>query len=249
MEQRRHMKNWAVRLLLLLFGIQVAAGEDQQSCEKTAPPTAFTVECKMVLLPMKSASGLIRELGDDAKVNAASAKLDAMLASGEATLASDLLSQGTEHQRVESSSIVEIRYATDFDPPQLPDRLSSAPAALEALKNWPVVAITPVGVETRNTGPQLIWSVTTTSDPSRVVCDYEAQHVRLERYLKLDAGRLANGEQLFVEQPSFSTMKNTSSVTMENGKPKLIGVHVLPTPEGTVELFILTVKFTAPPKP
>src|SRR4051812_2996266 len=147
--------------LLLLFATAFARAQTPDPSpmpdSKAAPERAFTMECKMVLLPVKLAVGLIPELSDDAKVSAAFLKLQGMLERGEATLAANLVSQGSERQRVESSSVLEIRYGTEFDPPQLPDRFPSDAAAIQALKNWPAVAITPTSFETRNTGPIIKW--------------------------------------------------------------------------------------------
>lgn len=208
---------------------------------KAAPAAAFTVECQMVTIPGKLIPALVAELNDDAKAAAAFAKLQGMIVSGDATLTAHLSAPGTWNQRMTVESLVEVRYATEYQPPQLPSTTPVEPS-VEVVKNWPLVGITPTAFDTRNTGQTLEFEAGRTSDPKVVVCNYVAQHVRLERMVKIDAGRLANGDRLNVEQPYFSSMKDQSQVALQSGQPKLVGVHRLPGPEGIFELFFLTVR-------
>jgi hypothetical protein len=113
---------------------------------------------------------------------------------------------------------------------------------MEMLKNWPHVGITPTTFETRRVGQTLLLDVHRTKDGQAVICDAKVHDVRLERYTKIDAGRLANGERLFVEQPVFSDMFNNAQFLLQSGRPKLLGVHrLVGEKEGLFEFFVLTV--------
>ncbi|HEV7401312.1 MAG TPA: hypothetical protein VGO11_00215 [Chthoniobacteraceae bacterium] len=233
-------------LAALLLALPLCAQEPKSPLPeaKAQPPGAFAIECQMVTIPGKLVLSLVPELNDEAKTAAAFAKLQGMIASGEATLTAHLSSQGAWNQKMTSESIEEVRYATEYEPPQLPSTTPVEPS-VEVLKNWPLVGIVPTAFETRNVGQTLEFEAGRTADPKVVVCNYVAQHVRLEKFVKIDAGRLSNGDRLTVEQPYFTSMKDQSQVTLEHGRPKLIGVHRLPGQESVFELFILTVRVNA----
>jgi hypothetical protein len=67
--------------------------------------------------------------------------------------------------------------------------------------------------------------------------------------VKTDAGRLANGERLAVEQPIFHTIKNTSSLVLKNGQRVLFGFHKLVEPADSIEMFLLRAVATPATKP
>lgn len=215
----------------------------QETKAPVAPKTAFTVECQMVTIPGKLVPSVVPELNDDGKAAAALQKLQGMIVSGEATLTAHLSARGVIDEKTVAESIQEAKYPTEFSPPQLPDTTPVEPS-LEVLKNWPFVGVAPTAYEIRNVGQTLELEVARTTEARVLSCSYAVQHVRLEKTVKFDAGRLANGEHLFVEQPSFSTMKDQSNTTFESGQPKLIGVHRLPGPDGVYELFIMTLRLT-----
>jgi len=104
------------------------------------------------------------------------------------------------------------------------------------------VGITPTTFTSRRVGQTLELEVNPTADEKAVLCNVVVHDVRLERYTKTDAGRLANGEHLFVEQPVFSDMSNNAQILLHAGRPKLVGVHrLVGVNEGMFEFFVLTV--------
>ncbi len=212
-----------------------------------APPqTGFTVECQMVTIPGKLVPTVVPELNDDAKAAAALQKLLAMIVSGDATLTAHISARGVLGEKTVAESIQEVKYPTEFTPPELPATTPVEPS-LEVLKNWPAVGISPTAFETRNVGQTLELEVTHRTEAKVLSCSYAVQHVRFEKTVKFDAGRLANGEHIFIEQPYFSVMRDQSNTIFESGQPKLIGVHRLLGPEGVYELFIMTLRL-APAK-
>ena len=204
----------------------------------------ITAECQMIVVPSKLALQLIPELSDPAKIAAAWPRVQSLIASGEATLAATLFGEGSDGKTITAASTEEFRYGTEFEPPEVPDSFYDSAGLLpklspEMLKNWPIVGITPTAFETRNLGQRMELTISATAGPSILACIYKITHTRLEHMDKIDAGRLANGERLSLEQPRISEMSDESSTTMESGTPKLLGVHRLPGGEGKFELFLL----------
>ena len=232
----------------LFFGAILCA--IRTHAEEAAPAKSakwnLTAECQMIVLPQKLALPLLPELLDETKIDAAFAKLQELIASGTAQLAANLVVKMRDGQRSVAESIEEMRYGTEFDPPQLPQNAPNDPAIL---KHWPITGITPTAFETRNIGATLEVEIAANESGRLMSVSAIPQHVRFLRWAKTDAGKLANGERLLVEQPIFHTMKNTTQLTLGNGQRVLLGIHKLTEPADTLELFILRVSATPAPAP
>jgi hypothetical protein len=218
-------------------------GEAPPVVAPTPPVWLVVAECEMVILPQKAALPLIAEFSDDDKADAAWDKVQKMIESGEATLAGDLMVKGGGGQTLISETVEEVRYAKEFKAPALPDKIP-ADNALETLKAWPAVAITPTAFEKRKVGQMLTLSVSASEDGKWLNCAAAPEHVRLLRWDKFEAGKLANGDSLSVQQPQFHSMKNTTSLRLRNGQKTLLGVHKVPGAENSFEFFLLRVSAT-----
>jgi hypothetical protein len=71
------------------------------------------------------------------------------------------------------------------------------------------------------------------------------KHVRFLRNIKFDAGVLASGDHLNVEQPLFTTLSNTCSLQVRSGQRVLLGIHKVPAEENMMELFFLKIRTQA----
>jgi hypothetical protein len=221
-------------LFLLVFS---AAAED-------APRWNITAECQMVTLPQKLVLPLLADLNDEKKIEAAFSKIQELITKGDAQLVANIVARGRDDQTVFSESVEELRYATEFDPPQVPP---NAPENVEVLKAWPVIGITPTSFDSRKVGALIELKAIVRKEGNAIDIETTPQHVRFLRWAKTDAGRLADGKSLFVEQPIFHTTKSTSTLTIRNGQRVLLGVHKLPEPAGTFEFFLLKVSATPAP--
>ena len=227
------------RLLPLLIAFLFAASVHADDAVSKAR-WSIHAECQMIVLPQKLALPLIADLNDDAKVEAAWANAQQMIARGEATLAAHLDLKGEAGAKLVSESVEEYRYPTEFDPPRLPEGVPKENLA-EVLKNWPVVGITPTSFETRNLGASLELNATVSDDGKWISAEVTPQHIRLLRSEKFDAGTMPSGEHLSIAQPQFTSLKNTLKMHLQAGHRTLIGVHKLPGDENKMELFILRV--------
>jgi hypothetical protein len=63
------------------------------------------------------------------------------------------------------------------------------------------------------------WQVeqTVSADGAHLEVTCSTEHVRFLRWEKVDCGKLADGDRLFIEQPVFHTMKDTGTFVLENG--------------------------------
>lgn len=217
-------------------------GQDASQSKPGEPRWNLLAECQMVVLPQKVAWAMMPDLNDDDKIETAWTKIQQMIEHGEATLAANLSTRAEPGVKAVAESIEEVRYPTEFTPPQLPESVPKDVKAGEALKNWPHVGITPTHFETRNVGATLELEATPSTDGQWVAVSVVPQHVRLLRYTKTDAGVLASGVHISVEQPYFSSLKSTLSMHIHSGQRILLGMHKLPSDETSVELFLFRVR-------
>jgi len=231
-------------ILCLCFGLLLRVrGEAPPTPPVISSPWVVTAECQMVTLPQKAALPLVAAFSDDDQSDAAYDKVQKLIESGEATLLADLTLKGGNGQTLISETVEELRYAKEFQPPSLPDKMPSE-KALETLKAWPAVAITPTAFETRKVGQMLTLKISVSEDGKWLDGTAAPEHVRLLRWDKFDAGKLANGDSLTVQQPLFHSMKNTLSLRLKNGQKTLLGVHKVPNAENTFEFFLLRISAT-----
>ena len=116
--------------------------------------------------------------------------------------------------------------------------------AARAISVMPVAvfsAITPTDFQARNIGATMQFDSVIRASGARIYVNVVPEHVRFLRWDKFDAGVLANGKRLTVDQPQFFTTKTTFSMEFRNGQMLLVGVHKLIEPEGSFELVLLRV--------
>lgn len=230
--------------LLVVCLLMCLAGRVSAQEKKDDPQWIITAECQMMIVPQKLALELLPDLSDDEKIDAAWERVQKLIAQGEIELLGKLLLKGDADKRMVAESIEEMRYPTQFDPPQIPSEIPKE-SATEVLKAWPVVGVTPTSFETRNVGQTLEMETFVSDDGQWIDMNVVAQHIRFLRWVKFDAGRLANGERLSIEQPHMHVLRNTQSLRMRNGQRVLLGVHRPPEPnQKSFELFVLQLKAT-----
>jgi len=187
-------------------------------------PFIVTAESRIVVLPQKEAVLLLPELADDARCEAGYERLQAMIQDGKAELVADLVLKTREGKTATAAASEEMRYPTEFDPP------------------------TPTAFETRDLGPSLeLTPISLSADGRSVEVNVTARDVRFLHWNRYDAGGLPNGERLGIEQPQFHSIRNTSTLRLQNGQRILFGAHKIPGDKGGMELFLLRVSAVKSP--
>ena len=224
------------RVALLVAAITLSSSADEPARWNV------TAECQMVVLSQKAALALLPDLNNEAKIGAAFAKIQAMIEKGDAQLVANLLAKSLDGHKATAESIEELKYPTEWDPPQLPD-MAQIPKEkiIEVLKAWPLAGATPTAFETRNVGAMLEGSTAVFGDGKWLDVEITPQHIRFLRWNNYEIGVLPNGKHIGIDQPHFHTLKNTASVRLRNGQRILLGVHRLPPPDTAFELFLLRV--------
>ncbi|MDB6155668.1 MAG: hypothetical protein JWL90_4121 [Chthoniobacteraceae bacterium] len=117
----------------------------------------------MIVLPQKNALRLLPLLNDSTKIEAGYLEIQDLIKSGDAELAAELVAKAVDGAKGVSKSVEEIRYPTEFDPPQLPVNVAKE-KQLETFKAWPVVGVTPTRFETREVGATLEFTASVLRD-------------------------------------------------------------------------------------
>lgn len=100
-------------LLSLCLAWFVVTATTMAVVQEPAPEPVWTItaECQMIVLPQKLALPLIADFTDDAKVDAAWARVQRMIAEEQATLLANLIVRGRAGERAASDSSEEVQGA------------------------------------------------------------------------------------------------------------------------------------------
>lgn len=219
--------------------------EDQWKARRDAAKHSkweICTDLQMVAMEQGKALDLIPDLqsADQEKVNAAWTKIQAMLKTKDATLLAWPMVRSADGSRSVSESIVEKRYATEYEAP-LPLKLEILAAA--TLEKPIVEEAIPTGFETRNTGATLEVEATVLDGGRRVHVELSPRRVELLAMEKNES-RMHGGKMIVNEfQPLFATSNTNESLTVANEKYQLVAVHTLTKPEGWIELHLVRVRW------
>ncbi len=197
-------------------------------------------ECQMIVVPQKNALKLIPALNDSTKIEAAYLELQELIDKGEANLEATLAVKTLDGVQGISKSVKEVRHPTEFDPHELPTNVPKE-NQLEVLKAWPLVGVMPTQFDTSDVGATLECTATIMGEGQWLSVAANPKHVRLERWQRFEAGMLPTGVTVGMEQPVFLRSENKASTIVRNGQLSLLGVHKMPQPPASLELFLLRV--------
>jgi hypothetical protein len=195
------------------------------------------VDVQMISMEQERALALLPDLesGDEKKLDAGWAKLQAMIASKEATLVAWPMVALMDGGRSVAETIVEKKYPTEFDPPLEPQNAGAPPVSDKPI----VESAVPLAFEVRNTGVTIEIQASVLDDGKRINLDIVPQRVELLQMETSESVKSRNNVIVQVRQPLFATIKTNVSLTMRNGAHELIGVHKLTKPENHIELHIV----------
>ena len=181
--------------------------------------SALSVTEETFSLTIADADHLLHDVPSDALRYA---RLREMLASGKARLERLVVLRTKSGQRAVAESIDELRYASEFRPPQKPDQPAAADKGDKPAPKTPPAApaaetaIVPVTFETRNVGDTLELEPVLGPDGVTIDLNLVPQSVRY-------VGDHADGGPHPVKTPLFETSKITTSVTVRDGEPYFLG--------------------------
>lgn len=244
-----------MRRMLIALGLLAIAGiNGRWACgEEAAPlpapavaapaaPTSVRLDVQMVSVSMAEARNLVPALENGKTADAAWTRLEAMIARGEAKLLAWPVLWLQNGVRGTAESVQEVRYATEFDPPQFPNIFGRGPLIFP---NWGPRS--PTAFETRDVGSTFEATPTVEQDGQVVALDCVSQFVRLTGFREWHTQRSPLGIAGVYQQPYFQTSRTTAQLRVHRDQPALFGVFVFSEPEPHVELHILHARATMLP--
>lgn len=225
-------------------------------------PPQVRIELLVARLPEARAAGLRAELSDPAKSSAAQDKLLAMIAKKEAELVDWPILTIQSAQTGQAVNVHELRYASEYGnapfpapqhgdgpanvaEPKAPDNAAKDQPAGAAMRGQTDSSVAPTSFEKRDLGVTLEAEPEVSPDGMTVRLNIAASHVTLLGWTKATAESTKLGK-ITVEQPKFQTLKSKTDITIQSGRPVLLGFHKLQEPPKTVELFIVTATVLKP---
>lgn len=219
-------------------------------------PPQVRIELLVARLPEARAAGLRAELSDPAKSSAAQDKLLAMIAKKEAELVDWPILTIRNEQLGQAANVHELRYATEYEnapfpapqhgdgpakvaEPKAPDKADRDQPADAGIRGHMDSSVAPTAFEKRDLGVTLEAEPDLDPDGVTVRLNIAASHVTLLGWTKATTESTKLGKITF-EQAKFQTLKSKTNITIQSGRPVLLGFHKLQEPPKTVELFIVT---------
>jgi len=151
--------------------------------------------------------------------------VQALVAEKKATLVATPTLTTMSGQRAVIESLLEHKYPTEFDPPQIPQtfggtttKVTKTTTVTEQTTSFPLTPTTPTAFEVRNVGLTLECEPVASEDRKEITINLVPQTVALQRTIKY---KTANGGEM--EQPEFYTKKITTSVLVKNGGVAFLG--------------------------
>ncbi len=142
-----------------------------------------------------------------------------------------------------SEASFEVRYPTEFEPPQVPQIFGDAQPPIPPTDEitpvplWGVMA--PTAFETRNCGLMFTSEGNVSTAGDRIALDIEASRCEFLGFRVLRGAKTPLGIDGLVEVPDFLVNKVTSHLALTNGKRTLVGTFVESKPAPRVILFLL----------
>ena len=186
----------------------------------------------MVAMPKPKAVALLPRLRRADQIDAAQAEIQGMIARGEAELVAYPEVVTCSGQRATVEDIQEVRYATNVQ----------APPADAASQKGDGKGPPSFTYETRNTGVTLEVDPTVTADGKSVNLTLVPQRVTLMGWQDAFIVHNPNGTTTAIQQPVFSTLKVTTSVSLRSGESYFLSSFQVPKNDQQLEFFILRVE-------
>ena len=241
----------AVLSFSLPLGYFSHANEPDQPAHRDAPSGNILIELQITRMPQEVAATLMPDLLDERKIEGAYAKIQELVAQKKVELIGWPTILTKSGQRAVFESIDEIRYASEYKPPQVAAQTITPDAQDKdkpAIKIEPKIDMSafdavPSAFETRNAGVTLEVEPIISDDGKFIDLNLVPQHVELTGTNKITIEKPSTGSKIIVEQPQFYTAKTTTSLTLRNGQRVFLGFYRGAKPDGSGELFLLKASF------
>jgi len=201
----------------LLSGPCLAQEEGKKSPEKATlsdfeEPTSWDLTCEIFSLTLSEAAKLRRARNTDTEDYASLVK---RVETGTVTLEEFLMLRTAEKQNTTSEEIREMIYATEFEPPELPNQIDGLVDNIEKAKML-VTPANPTSFDTKKVGNILEAELAAAKDGQI--------HVRSSLTLVNYLGKRTWGQEMAeTEMPRFTVQSINTSLNLSPDSPVLIG--------------------------
>lgn len=198
------------------------------------------IDLQMVMLDEARALELLPHLQsvDQKEVDTAWDRLQSMIRKGEATLLAWPMVRTMDGARSTSETMLEKRYPTNFEPPQVPQTFGALPPTPGPIRADTVEGL-PNAYETRNLGVTLEASPVVLGEGRQLYLDLQITRVDLIGFEDFGYALTAHNTVVPAPQPLFFTLKSTLELKLQNGQRQLVAVHKRVKPENSIELHLV----------
>lgn len=216
---------YAVATVVFLMSAPAGCKPAPPPPKPTPKPVAITVELQV--FSMARAQAVETVFGKPTGTDFADVlkTVQALVAAKKATLVATPSVTTISGQKATIESILEHRYPTEFEPPQIPQQIgvgttkvTRTTTVTEETTTVPRTSNTPTAFDTRNMGLTLEIEPVATEDRKEIQISLVPQIIALQGTVKYKTDN--NGE---IEQPEFYTKKIQTAVLVKNGGIAFLG--------------------------
>jgi hypothetical protein len=230
--------------LFRILGVIFLGGGACLWADAQAPASAASVrvDVQMVSLSVADAARLVPDLQAPAKAEAAWTRLQTKMARGDAKLLAWPVLRMQDGRDATTEEAVEVRYPTEFDPPQGPTVFGPDPLIYPT---WGPRAQT--AFETRNIGAKVYVDARVEPGGEAMRLIVTSEYVHPPVFKTWHTQRSPMGIDGLAEQPIFRSAKVRTDLRVHRDRPVLLGVFIFQDPEPHAELHILRAQTTVRP--
>ena len=199
------------------------------------------IDLQMVALEETKALELLPQLQsvEQREVDAAWEKLQGMIRNGEAFLQAWPMVRTMDGATGLSETMLEKRYPTEFEPPQVPQTLGGVVPHTPGPIRADTVEGLPNAFETRILGVTLRAAPVVLGEGRQVYLDLDIARVEVLGFEDFGYALSVHNFLVPAPQPRFFTVRSTLELKLQNGQRQLVGVHKLTKPENFIELHLV----------
>ena len=203
---------------------------------------SICVDMQVVSIAPDATLSFVSALRGPRESDEAFKKLQTMIESGEATLVAWPVSWARDGETSFSETDLELRYLSEFEPPQSPQNFGSGPE----------FHASPVGllpsIDSRNSGVTLEIRPRVSLDGAWIDLGLDVQQTRFVEFREYKVGKAYDGDPLKVQVPEFCSARTKTQMFVRSGRWNLIAAVQVPKPVQHTELFLVRATAHSIPK-
>lgn len=207
--------------------------------EEEEVPALIIQSIELIEVPLPEATRLLFDENLISNSPKLREELRTMIKDGKASVYDTLAHVSSSSEKSTSESIQEMTYATEYEPPELPnsilipEKAQAQPDLMRAIGLLKTAA-TPTAFEPRNVGSSMESKCVLNDDGTSVNITLAPEWVKFHRWIRYNPEKDVLGNQSDIRLPIFGVIRlSIGEITIPLEAPQFIGLLSVPSKDGT----------------